>query len=45
MILPKSLWPGNAKAELMHRSTPTENLEKEQLLLILDAMDILEDNL
>ena len=45
MILRKSLWPGNAKAELMHRSTPTENLEKEQLLLILDAMDILEDNL
>ena len=45
MILCKGLRPGNAKAEPMHRATPTENLEKEQRLLILGAIGILKDDL
>ena len=43
MILRGSLWPGNAKAKLVHRSPPIEKLGEERLLLVLDAVDDPED--
>ncbi len=43
MILRGTLWPGNAKAKLMHRSPPIEKLGEERLLLVLDVVDDPED--
>ena len=45
MILRGTLWPGIAKTQVMHRSPPIEKLGEERLLLVLDAVDDLEDAL